>query len=446
MSISTSPILGGIAQATKAQALAYLLSAPGRKVTDAEAAQIVDAYLATGAREGIAWDKAFAQSCHETARFTFPNQVPIAAHNPAGIGAINDGKSYRTFADWPTGIAMQFYHLQAWAHAPGGERSIRYKEVTEAAKTKGYAVTFGDLGGRWAVPGDGYGVGLDRHHAGILAMPKETNMAPRIALAAGHKNSSGGDAFEKEQTGPLCAAVAKHCRALGMDVRVVQPDDGMGTIAGSLDVVGNTVVGWDKAGWTPDIFLECHTEGGGGVGAFAIYPDWQGDVDADVRDTLGPDVARRIAAATGLGLGAGGDGVMSERQTGVGASGSRLGIFRTTAPLAASTTRLIIEYGAHDRQPDQGIAESPGFYDRCGQATAEAFAEFLAWSVPDSSTTPPPPQPDPGIVTPQTAWGGAGEIVSYEQILVVRDPASGQVSQKRQIDFTFVGDWVQLTK
>ena len=384
MSISTSPILGGIAQATKAQALAYLLSAPGRKVTDAEAAQIVDAYLATGAREGIAWDKAFAQSCHETARFTFPNQVPIAAHNPAGIGAINDGKSYRTFADWPTGIAMQFYHLQAWAHAPGGERSIRYKEVTEAAKTKGYAVTFGDLGGRWAVPGDGYGVGLDRHHAGILAMPKETNMAPRIALAAGHKNSSGGDAFEQSQTGPLCAAVAQHCRALGMDVRVVQPDDGRGMFPGGLDAVGRRVVEWAEAGWVPDVFLEVHTEGGGSTGAFAIWPDWGDDVDIDVRDELGPLVANAVALGTGLRVR--GDGTMSEKQTGVGAQGSRLGIFRTTEPIKGTTTRLIVEYGAHDKEPDLSIAKGPGFAEACGEATAAALAEYLDWTV-----TPPAP-------------------------------------------------------
>lgn len=212
-------------------------------------------------------------------------------------------------------------------------------------------------------------------------------MAPRIAIASGHHNSSGGDEFEKSQTGPLCAAVAKHCRALGMDVRVVQPDDGMGTIAGSLDVVGNTVVKWANEGWRPDIFLECHTEGGGGTGVFAIYPDSPGDVDTDVQEDLGPMVSKAIALATGLKLGAGGDGIMSEKQTGVGASGSRLGIFRTTVPIKEMSSRLIIEYGAHDKEPDLSIAKGANFAERAGRATAGAFAEFLGWTPPLAANT-----------------------------------------------------------
>ena len=210
-------------------------------------------------------------------------------------------------------------------------------------------------------------------------------MAVRIALASGHHNSSGGDAYERSQTGELCAAVAKFCRAMGMDVRVVQPDDGRGYVPGGLDSVGQTVVAWSANGWTPDIFLETHTEGGGGTGVFAIYPDWGPDVDEEVRDTLGPLCASEIHEATGLAMGAGGDGVMSEKQTGVGGQGSRLGIFRTTAVLSDVTVRLIIEYGAHDKQPDLAISQRPGFYDKCGLATATAFADFLGVEEPTDS-------------------------------------------------------------
>lgn len=49
------------------------------------------------------------------------------------------------------------------------------------------------------------------------------------------------------------------------------------------------------------------------------------------------------------------------------------------------------------------------------------------------------------LTTPATDWQGEGEIVSYEQIIVVRNPTSGQVSQRRQIDFTMT-PWVPLTK
>jgi hypothetical protein len=213
------------------------------------------------------------------------------------------------------------------------------------------------------------------------AQPQERPM-PRIALAAGHRNTSGGDAFEKAQTAAITPAVARHCRALGMEVRVAQPDDGAGMFAGGLDAVGRRVVEWAGAGWVPDIFLEVHTEGGGGTGCFAIYPDWYEDVDVAVANELGPLAANLIALATGLGVrSVSGPGVMSEKRTGVGLQGSRLGIFRTTAPIAATTTRLIIEYGAHDKEPDLSIAKSPDFAEECGLATAQAFAAFLGVEV-----------------------------------------------------------------
>jgi hypothetical protein len=68
---------------------------------------------------------------------------------------------------------------------------------------------------------------------------------------------------------------------------------------------------------------------------------------------------------------------MSERETGVGRSGHRLGIFGQTAAIKAACTRLIIEYGSHDSPADLALIAAPGFYAQAGQATAAAFAEFL---------------------------------------------------------------------
>lgn len=139
------------------------------------------------------------------------------------------------------------------------------------------------------------------------------------------------------------------------------------------------------AGWSPDLLLETHTEGAGPAarGVFAIYPDWGDDVDADVRDRLGPRVARAIAAATGLPVR--GAGVLSERETGVGLTGYRLGLFGQTAAIRATCTRLIIEYGSHDVTADLAIIDTPGFYTQAGRATAQAFAEFL-WLPPPDAT------------------------------------------------------------
>jgi hypothetical protein len=368
----------------------------GGAYTDATVELILRLFDQHARALGYALAPSIAQVAHETANFRYGGQVEAWQWNFAGIGATNDGAAGVSWRSPEEGVMAYFAHHGNYRYGefprwpavwqPYKAYATRHVPVQVA----GYGGTVQTIGGftngRWAwSPGvplgsldNGYARAIVRIGNELLLETQEPSMAPKIALASGHHNSSGGDAFEREQTGPLCAAVAQHCRALGMDVRCVQPDDGMGYIAGSLDVVGNTVTAWARSGWVPDVFLECHTEGGGGRGAFAIYPDWAPDVDEAVRDTLGPLAAGLVAQATGLGMGAGGDGVMSERQTGVGGQGSRLGIFRTTATLQ-STRRLIIEYGAHDKQPDLGIATIPGFADKCGQATAEAFADYLGW-------------------------------------------------------------------
>lgn len=222
--------------------------------------------------------------------------------------------------------------------------------------------------------------------------------APKIALAAGHHNSDGGNAFEIQQTGPLTQAIAAHCKRLGMDVRVLTPDGpdadtlpGDGTFAGGIWDVAKAAVALATQGWVPDAFIEVHTEGAGqGVrGVFTIYPDWPAasDTDTDVRDTLGPAISRKVAAAVGGTVR--GNGVMSEKNTGVGLSGYRLGIFNLSAPLKATTSRMIVEYFSHDDTQDLALANAPGFADKCGKATAEALAQFYGWTTSVPGTEPP---------------------------------------------------------
>jgi hypothetical protein len=230
-----------------------------------------------------------------------------------------------------------------------------------------------------------------------------------VALSAGHHNTSGGNATEIKQTGPLTVAIAKACRARGMDVRVIQSDDGMGNFPGSLSAAAAQVVEWDRSGWTVDVFLENHTEGSSGTrGAFAIYPDWSPDIDGDVRDVIGPAIVKRLQASTGMPIRRIGAavGVMSERQTGVGAQGDRLGVFRVTESLRDHTTRMIVEFGAHDNNADLAIFNAPGFLDAAGRAVADSFADF--YDVP-----PPAPVVDefwvPGASYPYVL-GFAGHV------------------------------------
>ncbi|HET8627449.1 MAG TPA: hypothetical protein VFL91_08515 [Thermomicrobiales bacterium] len=202
----------------------------------------------------------------------------------------------------------------------------------------------------------------------------------RLALTAGHHNAQGGDAEEIKETGLLTPAIAAAARRQGWDVRVYTPDDGRGTSPDGLDTIAARVTADAQAGWVPDVYLETHSEAGP-RGVFCVYPDAPGDVDADVRDTLGPDIARRIAQATGLPLRFPNGGAMSEQSTAVGESGSRLGIFRVTEPIKATTTRLILECGSHTDAADLALMAQPGYYDAAAGAVCAAIAAWKGLAI-----------------------------------------------------------------
>jgi N-acetylmuramoyl-L-alanine amidase len=202
----------------------------------------------------------------------------------------------------------------------------------------------------------------------------------RIALSSGHHNASGArdSALEKSITGPVTAGLARACRAAGFDVRVVQPDDGLGTFPGTLDRVAAKVVEWAQGGWIPDIFLEVHGDSLSTRGCFAVYPDWGDDVDTQVRDQLGPALATAIQQATGIPRR--GPGALSEKLTGVGAGGHRLGVFAGTRSLKIGTRRLIMEIGSYGTSADLKIMQAAGFPEKIGQALAGALATFAGIS------------------------------------------------------------------
>ncbi len=221
----------------------------------------------------------------------------------------------------------------------------------------------------------------ERYSAAVLAALAGWGVAggtapmPRIALAAGHHNTDGGNRFEYDTVGRLTPAIARACRARGMDVRVVQGGDPCDDYPGGIWDVAAQVVRWADEGWVPDVFLETHTQGVGNTsvrGVFVIYPDWDGDLDTDTRDRLGPLVVRKVRDHTGIPIWS--NGLMSERRTGVGLTGYRLGILNRTAAIKGTTTRLLIEYGAHSNPEDARIHRTDAFYEGAARATAEAFA------------------------------------------------------------------------
>jgi hypothetical protein len=183
VSVVDEPIIGGgQPTATIGQCRRYLRDAPDRLLTDAEIDEIVAAFAWFGQLVGIRYDVAFAQSAHETNIYRFGGQVALVQHNPAGIGATNDGSPGLTYADWRTGVAAMFVHLLGWCNrldlAPAVNLDYRTLDprlplVAEARRTKGAATTWRSLGGRWAVPGLLYGDGIEKHHSAIMAMAQE---------------------------------------------------------------------------------------------------------------------------------------------------------------------------------------------------------------------------------------------------------------------------------
>lgn len=155
-------------------------------------------------------------------------------------------------------------------------------------------------------------------------------------------------------------------------MRVITPRDGLGDYPGTLSQAAANVVRWAQQGWQADVFLEAHTNAGP-RGCFVVYPDWADDLDVDVRDRLGPDIAGYISGMTGIPIF--GDGTMSERSTAVGAAGFRLGVFAATAPARGYCSRLIVEFGAHSQEADLAILKAEGFCEKAAAAVADALED-----------------------------------------------------------------------
>src|SRR4051812_29816403 len=71
----------------------------------------------------------------------------------------------------------------------------------------------------------------------------------------------------------------------------------------------------------------------------------------------------------------GGPGIMSERQTGVGLGGDRLGMFELTLSVRATCVRVIMEHG--DIVADRQIIDAPGFYQKVARAYVRTVSAFI---------------------------------------------------------------------
>lgn len=350
-----------------------------------------------------------AQICHETGNLNYGGDVSPEQWNYAGLGAIGGGKQGYKFPSVFSGCLAVWLHHYVYINGDRfqwrpnvskllqinmyiinlddrNESNIlsdpRYNAVLSVRK-EGTVRQIRDYGTRWA-PSPKYSEGILKHLNRIIAIyNEEEDYLVEVIIAAGHHNTSGGNALEHELVGELTETIARVLQGRKILTHVITPDGpdedhfpGDGDYPGSLSAVAQEMVNkYPHA----DYYFEIHTEGAGGrEGAFGIYPEWvvngDHDFDAFAKQQFIPLFIHRLDDLTDIGVR--GDGTMSERSTDVGGQGFRLGFFRITYPVKEQVTRIMFELGAHDAEEDLQVirGENYGFF--CGRALAETLEEF----------------------------------------------------------------------
>ena len=118
--------------------------------------------------EGVCPEVLYAQVMKETGYLRFGYLVQANQCNFGGVGATGPGNPGYTFSSAREGLRVQTQHLKAYATTePLNNPCIdpRFNLVS-----RGCAPKTTDLNGRWAVPGKGYGEGLNAIVLDVLCM------------------------------------------------------------------------------------------------------------------------------------------------------------------------------------------------------------------------------------------------------------------------------------
>lgn len=127
------------------------------KNVNPNALDVGDYYIKYGNLYGIRGDVAFAQAIHETDYFRFTGVVNESQNNYAGLGATGGSEQGASFDTPEEGVHAHIQHLYAYAtqaDIPSNESIVdpRFDLVQ-----RGSAITWAQLNGKWAVPGNTYG-------------------------------------------------------------------------------------------------------------------------------------------------------------------------------------------------------------------------------------------------------------------------------------------------
>jgi hypothetical protein len=348
----------------------------------------VDALYELAPILGINADVCVAQFIQEASRREPPHEpghgVPwLYGCNPTGIGVTSDS-AWRVYqfvtgrngaiahlmqlsiyvngtdlpASWPYSIEYPY------SHAPNP--APRWYTTIKASPSRiRCATVLSDLDGMWAYPGVGYGDSIANILArlessglftGTPSIPsKEHPMAThRFILSAGHRNTNRGGAYrEGDWTYPSVVALKREIEKRGGKAWIVSEEDGDRDpsfyLNGGLQQAAAKCVALAKLHGPFDAYISSHYDSSPGF--HAIFPDAPtGGVDVKANNPLDVRLCRAMrdrVKATGTvpmkSWTRDSPGVMSERETGVGSKGYRLGEFYGTLGFRDRTARVIIE-------------------------------------------------------------------------------------------------------
>lgn len=157
--------LAGVWAGTAAELSGYLLRNEASPRFTVPTETLAGYYVRYAAEAGLRADVLWAQMLHETGFGAYGGSVRPEQNNYAGIGATGGGEPGITFATAEAGVMAHVAHMAAYVftEAPVAWVNSITDPRYDMVAPRGAARVLSDLDGRWAVPGDGYGVAIERH-------------------------------------------------------------------------------------------------------------------------------------------------------------------------------------------------------------------------------------------------------------------------------------------
>lgn len=231
----------------------------------------------------------------------------------------------------------------------------------------------------------------------------------RYILSAGHRNTDrGGAAREIDWTYGITKQLQRAIQRRGGQAWIISEEDGDSDPTFSkgrgLQAAARLCVELAKVVGVCDAYISMHYEGGPARGFFGIFPDG-GAPDNRAGNPLDERLCAVIAKhveKTGMPKRTAGvvaPGVMSEKQTGVGAQGYRLGEFVGTIGFRTTTARVILEAGNYVSPADREMLWSAAWQAKYVESIVDGLEEVFG-KMPRPSTPDPKPEPKPEPTPP----------------------------------------------